>query len=352
MRRRITDTEASMGTGALIIFIAMILLSSIILATMMLIAERLAQNPQQSGYDVLRSTSDKIIVNEMYVLDGFDNYGIIFQLNPGSESHNADELFWVLQCTDENDVFHSYAGDFASGLQDWGAITFANESVQNGIFARYYDLPGNVPLVPDLSLRAPDFINFPGQIAFSDPGPSPNSWPGVPFWFEYAAIYSGYINIPADDTYTFRMTSDDGSNLYLDGEKIIDHDGGHGMSTMSSGGIVLDAGYHSFQIEYFEGGGNAGLILNWASAAIPNEIIPAANFFRSIGEGNIATYEPGVIYEINLDQANQAGSSDECGPKHLFEKGLEGNIRFLVANGGYTHEIFEVHNNQPGTRII
>ena len=351
MRRRITDTEASMGTGALIIFIAMILLSSIILATMMLIVERLAQNPQQSGYDVLRSTSDKIIVNEMYVLDGFDNYGIIFQLSPGSKSHTADELFWVLQCTDENDVFHSYAGDFASGLQDWGAITFANESVQTGIIARYYDLGTYYSALPDVSLLAPDFIDLPGQINFAVV-PGGVAWPGNPYHEQFAATFNGYIDIPADGDYTFSMTSDDGSIMYLDGTQIIDNNRWQAMREEDSAPISLTAGVHSFQIDYFERDGGHGLELRWASAAIPKEIIPAANFFRSIGEGNIATYEPGVIYEINLDQANQAGSSDECGPKHLFEKGLEGNIRFLVGNGGYTHEIFEVHNNQPGTRII
>ena len=349
MRRRITDTEASMGTGALIIFIAMILLSSIVLATMILIAERLAQNPQKSGFDSLRSVSDKILINEMYVLDDFDNYGIIFQLSPGSKSHTADEMYWVLQCTDENGKFWNFGGDFTD-LQS-SASTFANESAVTGIMARYYEIESGATTMPDVSLQAPDFINQPTQINFAKVGGA-TTWTDVPFHENYASIYTGYINIPADDTYTFRMNSDDGSIMYLDGEKIIDNDGVHSMTEKSSGGIVLEAGYHSFQIEFFEASGDNGLILTWASNAIPVETIPATNFFRNIGDVNIATFEPGVVYEIDVDQNNQAGSVTECGPSHLFENGLEGSFRLLVGGGGYTHATFEVHNDQPGTRII
>ena len=352
MRRRITDTEGSMGTGALIIFIAMVLISSIILATMVLIAERLAQGPQDSGQQSLRSTADKIIINEMYVRDGYDNYGIVFQLNPGSASHAANDLYWVLQCTDENGLFHNYGGDFTGSSFTNAPTAFANESQQTGIIARYYEIAAGVTAMPDVSLRAPDFISHPTQIAFAEVG-GVATWPGVPYHENYAAIYTGYINIPADDSYTFRMNSDDGSIMYLDGQQIISNDGTHAMTEVSSGGITLDAGFHSFQINYFEAGGDNGLELTWASTGIAGQLIPAANFFRSIGAvGEITTYEPGVIYELNLDQNNQKGSTFECGPEHLFEKGLTGSIRLLVGGGGYTYEEFNVYNNQPGTRII
>ena len=351
MRRRIIDDEGSMGVGALIVFIAMILLSSIILATLILIAEKLAQTPQNTGIQSLHSIADKIIINEMYVRDGFDNYGIVFQLTPASETYPADELYWVLQCTDENGLFHNYGGDFTGSSFDTTVPhVFANESERNGIIARYYDFGSTLSLIPDVALRAPDFINHPTQIAFGDVAPGV-TWLGVPYHEEYAAIYTGYIDIPADGDYTFRLTSDDGSIMYLDGEKIISHDGQHGMTDASSGGITLTAGFHSFQVDYFENTVNNGLELRWASAVIGGQLIPDANFYRSIGPAaGITTYEPGIIYELSLDQ--NIGGDVNCGPEHLFQNGLEGKIRFFVGGGGYTYEEFEVHNNQPGTRII
>jgi hypothetical protein len=351
MRRRIIDDEGSMGVGALIVFIAMILLSSIILATMILIAEKLAQNPQESGLDSLRSITDKIIVNEMYVRDGFDNYGIVFQLAPSSATHTADELYWILQCTDENGVFRNYGGDFTgSSFDSTNPHVFANESRQNGILARYYDFESGLSTIPDVSLLAPDFINHPTQIAFTNVGTGV-TWPDIPYHEQYAAIYTGYIDIPADGDYTFRLTSDDGSIMYLDGEIIISNDGTHPMTEVSSGGITLKAGFHSFQIDYFEGGVNNGLELRWASAAIVGQLIPAGNFYRSIGPAaGITTFEPGIIYELSLDQ--NIGGDVNCGPEHLYQNGLKGKIRFLVGGGGYTSEEFYVLNNQPGTRIF
>ena len=44
----------------------------------------------------------------------------------------------------------------------------------------------------------------------------------------FALIGDGYLNIPEDDIYTFRLISDDGSQLLIDGKQIIDNDGLHG----------------------------------------------------------------------------------------------------------------------------
>jgi hypothetical protein len=289
----------------------------------------------------------------MYVRDGLDNYGIVFQLSPGSRAHSADELYWVLQCTDETGFFHNYGGDFTgSSFDTTNPHTFANESQQPGILARYYDLGVYYSLLPDVSLLAPDFIDHPGQINFAEVTPGV-AWPGNPYHEQFAATYNGYIDIPADGDYTFSMTSDDGSIMYLDGAEIIDNDGWQAMKEEDSAPLTLAAGVHSFQIDYFERDGGHGLELRWASAVIPKEIIPAANFFRSIGPTTeITTYEPGIIYELSLDQKNQGPGTDECGPKDLFDNGLTGSIRFLIGGGGYTYEEFEVHNDQPGTRII
>merc|ERR1711935_1148887 len=59
-------------------------------------------------------------------------------------------------------------------------------------------------------------------------------------------------------TYGFRTTSDDGSRLYINGKRVVDNDGKHGMRTRE-GKIALNKGRHSLVITFFEDGGGAGL---------------------------------------------------------------------------------------------
>ena len=44
----------------------------------------------------------------------------------------------------------------------------------------------------------------------------------------YAMVIEGYIQIPSDDTYYFGLSSDDGSDAFIDGVKVADWYGAHG----------------------------------------------------------------------------------------------------------------------------
>jgi hexosaminidase len=70
----------------------------------------------------------------------------------------------------------------------------------------------------------------------------------------------GHIRVPASGVYTFYLTSDDGSELRVASEIVIDHDGLHG-ATERSGMIALEAGYHPIEIRYFQAGGGKQLDL-------------------------------------------------------------------------------------------
>ncbi|MDL2223224.1 family 20 glycosylhydrolase [Bacteroidales bacterium OttesenSCG-928-M11] len=64
-------------------------------------------------------------------------------------------------------------------------------------------------------------------------------------------IYTGYINIPKDEIYTFSLGSDDGSVLYINGETIIDNDGPHSPITIE-GQVALAKGFHPIKLAYFD----------------------------------------------------------------------------------------------------
>ncbi len=85
---------------------------------------------------------------------------------------------------------------------------------------------------------------------------------------------SAYIDVPADDTYRFYLSSSDGSRLYIDGVLAIDNDGVHTRVEKCSD-LKLKAGTHSIKVEFFEYEDFAELGLEWSSSAFARKPIGA-----------------------------------------------------------------------------
>jgi mono/diheme cytochrome c family protein len=98
---------------------------------------------------------------------------------------------------------------------------------------------------------------------------------------EFAVKLTGVIAIPRDGKYTFRITSDDGSRLYLDGQQLIDHDGIHGGDEKSAS-VDLKTGDHPLVITFFEAAGGEELKLAWEGPGIDRQDVPASALF-SVG---------------------------------------------------------------------
>lgn len=78
----------------------------------------------------------------------------------------------------------------------------------------------------------------------------------------FGLVFDGYLQVPEDGIYRFATRSDDGSVLWIDGEKVVDNDGPHSMQRID-GLVPLARGWHRLRLTYFNGGGNAGLQLSW-----------------------------------------------------------------------------------------
>ena len=70
----------------------------------------------------------------------------------------------------------------------------------------------------------------------------------------YGFRYTGYIYIETPGLYTFSTTSDDGSNLSIDGNEIVDNDGIHGAETEFGQLNVVAPGYYPIEILYLQDG--------------------------------------------------------------------------------------------------
>ena len=78
-------------------------------------------------------------------------------------------------------------------------------------------------------------------------------FPGVTDRIEWFAIdYKGQFYLKDEGRYSFRLTSDDGSQLYIDEKLVIDNDGLHEAQAREVS-IPLSEGIHNVQVKYFQG---------------------------------------------------------------------------------------------------
>ena len=69
---------------------------------------------------------------------------------------------------------------------------------------------------------------------------------------DYYALQLEYdMQVRKADTHTFRLCSDDGSRLYIDGKRLLDIDSTHGPISKEVS-LLLDKGTHLVKVEYFE----------------------------------------------------------------------------------------------------
>ena len=88
------------------------------------------------------------------------------------------------------------------------------------------------------------------------------------------AVFEGYLQAPIDGVYTFYLSSDDASELYIGEEKIIQNLGEHVLHMRERAGQVsLKAGMHKIVIKYEEFDKMNGLRLYWEGPGFDRQIV-------------------------------------------------------------------------------
>ena len=67
----------------------------------------------------------------------------------------------------------------------------------------------------------------------------------------FGYVFEALLEAPAEGLYQFRVTSDDGTVLLLDGKRILELDGSHSPETAFCY-AVLEKGFHRLELRYFE----------------------------------------------------------------------------------------------------
>jgi hypothetical protein len=95
----------------------------------------------------------------------------------------------------------------------------------------------------------------------------------------FTGIWTGQVEAPTTEVYTFTTLSDDGVRLHVDGRLLIDNWTPH-AATENSGAIALVAGRkYDIRLEYFEGRGQAVLRLSWQTPTRARAVVPAPRLY-------------------------------------------------------------------------
>ncbi len=113
--------------------------------------------------------------------------------------------------------------------------------LSDGLLVRWYDFSGSVCADIDKSPLNDSFVSETIDIPENVSG-------------DIGLIFDGYITVPADGSYCFYTYSDDGSELLVDGEMVVENDGLHSRMERS-GSVSLRKGLHKFALRYFDSNG-------------------------------------------------------------------------------------------------
>ncbi len=177
---------------------------------------------------------------------------------------------WILDRREapENATFFM-AGTFSRsdspGLYPWYAIPrgsnpenspdtpFGSPSKNpHALLGTVYALPEGTNRLPNFSSLSPVGTIYTDALNIS-PRKFTQGFPGITHRFEwFGLVYEGRFRIEQGGNYTFRLHSDDGSRLWIDGKLVIDNDGIHPPQSKSAS-ILLAQGEHTLWVEYFQG---------------------------------------------------------------------------------------------------
>lgn len=123
-----------------------------------------------------------------------------------------------------------------------------------GATGNVYTIPSGTSTLPNLSVMTPEeTVTLPRFDEFNRQ--SSLGFPGLPHRLEWYAIrFTGYILMTGspNNSYKFRLTSDDGAKLYIDGQLVVNADGLHPPAAFT-GTISAAEGWHVLKLDYFQG---------------------------------------------------------------------------------------------------
>ena len=171
----------------------------------------------------------------------------------------------------------------------------------------------------------------------------------------FGFVFTGMLIVPADGDYEFVLDSDDGSRLLIDGRKLLEYDGIHGLGGAKRATLKLTQGRHPLRLEYFQGLFGKGLQLAWSGPGFTRRSLTAEDgssgrdlneFLRSPAAEQL---DQAVVREYRqtrrqLEETKRRKPWDEYG-LCISESGINAPETFILTRGSPEAEGAKV---QPG----
>ena len=167
------EVSASIGIGAMIVFIALILVAAVASAVIIQTGEKLQQNAQQTGDDTREEIGGKITIITVWVADQTDCDGddgdllvdgdddddkcvtLVFELAAGSEPVDETNVIWTIICNDGAGNMVSIWGDFVGDTPGTDSVGTDTVNVDNSAKGDTTLSPGEVYMI-DLKVETDD----------------------------------------------------------------------------------------------------------------------------------------------------------------------------------------------------
>ena len=134
MKNENRDDLGAIGIGAMIVFIALILVAAVASAVIIQTAEKLQQNAQEAGEGTKDAISSKVMIVNA-VRGGANDVDVTVELAPGSDDVTAANVQWVGVCSSGTD-----SGTFNGNLNNLDGGGGAGSMTSNEVYVATLDL--------------------------------------------------------------------------------------------------------------------------------------------------------------------------------------------------------------------
>lgn len=148
------------------------------------------------------------------------------------------------------------------------------EQSGTGWIGKYYNFTDSVP--PNIALAALVLTRKDTTLNFDWASGSPAAGVNP----EFIAVWEGILKFKYGETYTFKVTRDNGARIYFNGSLVYDAWTNTTATDATFAFAATADQLVSVKIEYFDGGSLAKFILKWSSPSLPEEVVPMESVYE------------------------------------------------------------------------
>jgi len=242
--------------------------------------KKLSYGPRINGGRHLFQQAGGLFVdkNAEVIIEPYKKGDKVYYTTDGSEPGKQSELYQTPFKLNKTTVVRakSYSDDGAESLVSDAYFRILHRTPANGVKVSFYR-GGKWSCLPVLKNEKAFSHWTSDEISVDSKQITKLMTPGSSV---FGLWYTTYLQIDNPGEYHFYLQSDDGSKMYIDGSKVVDNDGGHGLIE-KEGTVKLAKGRHALSVEFYNNIGGYWIDAFYKGPGIVKQIIPADKLFKT-----------------------------------------------------------------------